>query len=303
MIVVCACLVSWQLSAQKKVTGSNKTAAKPVTEEVIEIKTSYGNMYIWLYKSTPKHRENFLKLARQNYFDSTTFHRVIQTFMIQGGDPYSKNPAKQDSIGEGGPGYEIDAEIIAGIHHKKGVIAAARNSDQVNPLKRSSGSQFYIVQGKIFKDSILNIQEIRANQQLMVKVFNEMMAKPENARLKEKIMYFQQNRMVDSLKKINDVIEPVIREEAKKRKEYFSFTPEQRKIYSTVGGTPHLDNNYTVFGEVLKGIEVVDKIAAVKTSGSPLDRPLEPVLMDVNVLKFTPAAFKKKFGVSPSALK
>ncbi len=187
------------------------------------IETTMGNMVVRLSDSTPLHRDNFLKLVKSHYYDSVLFHRVIKNFMIQAGDPDSKHAPAGVLLGEGGPSYRIPAEFNASLFHKKGVIAAARDN---NPEKASSGSQFYIVQGKQFTDGALDTLE--------------------TTRLKRKI------------------------------------PAAQRKVYKTLGGTPHLDQNYTVFGEVVKGIEVVDTIAAVETSkGQDRDRPL----VDVRIIK------------------
>lgn len=215
-------------------------------EEVIEIKTKYGNIYIWLYKDTPKHRQNFIDLANKKFYDSTSFHRVIKDFMIQGGDPFSKIPEKKDSVGNGEPGYTLEAEILSKHFHKRGVLAAARMGDDVNPTRRSSGCQFYIVQGKKFTEAELRNAEVRITKAL---------------------------------------------------KREFVLSPEAKKAYMEVGGTPWLDEQYTAFGEVLSGMEVVDKIADVKTVGP--NRPVQDIRMDVNVLKFNKKKFKKKFGTIP----
>lgn len=219
-------------------------AGKGPKEKIIEIKTEYGTIYIWLYKDTPLHRDNFLKLAGENFFDSTMFHRVIQNFMIQGGDPYSRMPEKMDSLGEGGPGYELDAEFLPHHWHKRGVIAAARNGDDVNPQRKSAGSQFYIVQGR--------------------KITEEDMKK-YTARVQ---------------KGLNDST--------------FQFTKKQKEYYMNIGGTPWLDRQYTVFGEVIRGMEVVDKIAAVEKI--PVDRPKKDIRMDVNIIEMTKKELKKEFG-------
>jgi len=199
---------------------------------VIEIKTVYGDIYIELYSKTRRHKSNFIRLAESGFFDETLFHRVIKDFMIQGGDPYSRIPEKKDSIGEGGPGYEIDAEFFSEYFHKRGVIAAARNSDDVNPKRKSAGSQFYIVQGRKFTDAELDKFEQRISTNV---------------------------------------------------KRAFKFSEEVRKVYKETGGTPWLDMQYTVFGEVIKGMDVVDKIAYAKTGMR--DLPLQAIKMDVNVLK------------------
>ncbi len=184
--------------------------------------TTEGTIILRLSDSTPLHRDNFLRLVKSRFFDSVLFHRVIQYFVIQAGDPASKNAVAGKPLGDSGAPYTIPAEFRISLFHKRGVLAAARESDDTNPLKASSGSQFYIVQGKKYTDSMLNLVEIN--------------------RLKRKIP--------DSL----------------------------REIYKTVGGTPQLDQSYTIFGEVVSGMATVDKIAAVPTSkGDDMDRPLKDV--------------------------
>src|SRR5882672_5075505 len=192
----------------------------------IEMITTRGTVVLRLSDSTPLHRDNFLQLVKKGYYDSILFHRVIQRFMIQAGDPASKHAQKDADLGEGGPNHTIPAEFRPFLFHKRGVLAAAREGDDVNPQKASSGSQFYIVQGKVFTSAGLD--------------------SVETFRLKGRKI-------------------PV----------------SQREVYRTIGGTPHLDQNYTVFGEVVRGMEVVDSIAAVPTSGRPHDRPLQ----DVRILK------------------
>lgn len=184
------------------------------------IETDLGDITIMLYDSTPEHRDNFIKLVEENFYDSLLFHRVIKGFMIQGGDPQSKNAADGQPLGSGGPGYQITAEI--GAPHIRGAVAAARNN---NPEKKSSGSQFYIVDGKPIGDSELDAIEARGG---------------------------------------------------------FKYNPAQRELYKTEGGAAMLDGNYTVFGEVVEGMDVVDKIASVQKS--PQDRPLENVRMKIRMI-------------------
>jgi cyclophilin family peptidyl-prolyl cis-trans isomerase len=204
--------------AQKDTVVTKKDRRKDVL-----IKTSMGDMVIRLSDSTPLHRDNFLKLIKRKFYDSVLFHRVIKDFMVQAGDPESKQAPAGKPLGNGGPGYTVPAEIRQTLFHRKGVIAAARMGDNVNPEKASSGSQFYLVQGKAFTDAELdNI---------------------ENTRLKGR-----------------------------------KIPAAQREAYKTNGGTPHLDQGYTVFGEVIKGMEVIDIIAATATSkGMDRDRPLADV--------------------------
>ena len=265
------------------------TFAKKV--EVVEITTKFGTMYIVLYKDTPKHSKNFLKLANKGFYDNTTFHRVIKSFMIQGGDPFSAIPAKKDSIGEGGPGYEIDAEIS---HiHKRGVLAAARNSDEFNPKQKSSGSQFYIVHGKKFTDAELDAAEKRINGWLKNNIFVNILYSPENKKAKDEYLKFFMVGKKDSLAIIAKKFERELDSVWNKRKPY-KFTTEQRDIYKTVGGAPHLDGNYSAFGEVIAGLDVIDKIAEVKTGGP--NRPIEDVVMKVKVLKMSKKEFDLKFN-------
>ncbi len=247
----------------------NTSGIEKKTDEdtLILIETAYGNMKIKLYDKTPEHKSNFIKLTEQGFFNDLLFHRVINQFMIQGGDPDSKNALAGKMLGNGGPGYEIDAEFNDSLFHKKGVIAAAREGDNVNPLKKSSGSQFYIVQGRTFSDEELDKLEEQSS------VGNYIASHPEIN--KEATNY----RMTGNKQAFDKLIEGI-----KKRDDFKIIKiPEfKRKIYKTVGGTPHLDNNYTVFGEVIDGLSVIDKIANVKTDKN--DRPIEDVKMTVKVI-------------------
>lgn len=193
----------------------------------VEMVTSKGTMIIRLSDSTPLHRDNFLKLVRQGFYDSILFHRVIKHFMVQAGDPNSKHPKPGETYGDGGPEYTIPAEFRTTLFHKKGVVAAARTGDNINPQRASSGAQFYIVQGKVFTDVGLD--------------------SVETFRLKGR-----------------------------------KLPAAHREVYKTLGGAPHLDQHYTIFGEVIKGLPVIDSIAAVPTGGrSGGDRPLQ----DVQIIK------------------
>ena len=269
---------------------STNTFAKKV--DVVEITTKFGTIYVVLYKDTPKHGKNFLKLAKKGFFDKTTFHRVIKSFMIQGGDPFSAIPEKKDSIGEGGPGYEIPAEIMH--THKRGVLAAARNGDEFNPQQMSSGSQFYIVHGKKFTDVELNAAEQRINGWLKNNIFVQLLYKKENKVYKEKYLrYYVQDRK-DSLAVVAAKFQRGVDSVWSKRTPY-KFSDEQREIYKTIGGAAHLDGNYSAFGEVVQGIEVVDKIADVKTGAAA--KPLEDIVMTVKILKMSEKDFFEKFKI------
>jgi peptidyl-prolyl cis-trans isomerase B (cyclophilin B) len=214
----CSAPKNLQHPEQTKLTNNDR-------KRDVELVTTDGTIVLRLFDSTPLHRDNFLRLVKAGYYDSVLFHRVIKNFMIQGGDPNSKTAKAGEALGNGGPGYKIPAEFRPSLFHYKGVLAAAREGDAVNPEKQSSGSQFYIVQGKKFTDAGLD--------------------SVETFRLKRKL------------------------------------PAEHRAVYKTLGGTPHLDQNYTVFGEVVKGVDVLDKIATEPTSQNPKDRPVT----DVRIIK------------------
>jgi len=261
---------------------------KKTQERIVLIKTEFGNMKIRLYGKTPLHRDNFIKLAQEGYFNGTLFHRVINGFMIQGGDPDSRDAAAEVVLGEGGPSYTIPAEFVPEYYHKKGVIAAAREGDQVNPEKRSSGSQFYIVQGTILTDEQLDMMEDRHNKQLKEQLYRDFLLRPENKAYKQrydKLMANVQNPdVMNELNSFYDEISPLIELEYEKMPK-FHYSAAQRKTYTTLGGTPHLDGDYTVFGEVIEGLDVIDKIAAVETNPRLGNRPVKDVAMTVKVLR------------------
>lgn len=248
----------------------------------ILITTSYGDIRIKLYDKTPKHRDNFLKLAKEGYFDSTLFHRVIEHFMIQGGDPDSKNAEPGVLLGNGGPAYTIPAEIVPEYIHKRGVLAAARESDDVNPLKASSGSQFYIVQGKVFDENGFKAVEAKVAKRTKQNILYTILHKPENnMALKAFEQFTTQNDSAHLQQLIAGFTTEI--EAVYSQKPPFRLNAEQKKIYSTIGGTPHLDGSYTVFGEVVDGMDVVDKIAAVKTDTN--DRPVVNIPMHIKVIR------------------
>jgi cyclophilin family peptidyl-prolyl cis-trans isomerase len=241
---------------------------KAESHRMVQIGTDYGNMVIKLYNETPGHRDNFIKLAESGKFNGSIFHRVIKDFMVQGGEfP--------------GCDYTIPAEITPRLAHKKGSLAAARTGDDVNPRRESSGCQFYIVHGRMETEANLKMMENRKNQMMKNQLMGEFFQKPENASYKEKMMKFQQERNNEAIQALYAEIDPMVEKELAAKK--FSYTAEQIKAYTTIGGTPHLDGAYTVFGEVVEGMEVVDKIAAVQTA--PGDKPLQDVKMTVKVLK------------------
>lgn len=254
-------------------------------ETIVLINTGFGNMKVKLYKETPLHRENFIKLVSDKFYDSLLFHRVIKGFMIQGGDPDSKN-ASSVLVGNGGPGYTIPAEFNSKYFHKKGAIAAARRGDDVNPGKESSGSQFYIVQGKVFTDAELDKIEKRIYYGNKRDIFNNYLNSQENKALKIKIDSLRKEKNILELGRAMKEVENKLQEEYNKL-ELFEFTEEQRKIYTTIGGSPHLDGDYTVFGEVIEGIKIIEKITSVKTENN--NRPVEDIKMTIKIINATKA--------------
>lgn len=243
------------------------------------IVTTYGEIKIQLYNETPLHRDNFIKLTKEHYFDSLLFHRVIKGFMIQGGDPDSKHAPAGTLLGEGGPAYTLPAEFNTKLFHKKGVLAAAREFDLENPTRASSGSQFYIVQGRVFTDSLLNIQAKRITRSMAL---NRVINNPENTDLLNKYKDYSKRERMDSLKYVNSLIDKKVDLELPTIVPY-SFSSEQKEAYTKIGGAPHLDTNYTIFGEVYEGLEVVDKIAAQPTDKN--NRPEENIrILKVSII-------------------
>lgn len=236
---------------------------------LVKLETTMGNITVALYNETPKHRDNFIKLVKEGVYDSTLFHRVIKQFMIQAGDPDSKNASDTAMLGSGDVGYTIPAEFNPKFFHKKGVLAAARQGDDVNPEKASSGCQFYIVTGRKFTEPQLLGMENKINEQREEALFDSL------ARQHMKEIYKMRKAGDNTgLLELQDTLEAQARELADKE-EKFRFTPEQIKAYSTIGGAPHLDGSYTVFGEVTEGMEVVDNIEIAKTNRA--DRPIENI--------------------------
>ncbi len=240
------------------------------------IQTNYGDMTVLLYDDTPLHRDNFMKLVDSAYFDSLLFHRVINKFMIQGGDPDSKGAPSGLRLGNGGPGYTLPAEFVPGRYHRRGALAAAREGDEVNPEKRSSGSQFYVVQGKTFTRTDLLAMQESFNEAKKVNYLQQELNKPENKPAMDALVYYRNARMsyqYDSLIRSYDPMCEAYLDSVGPVK----FTEEQLDLYSTVGGTPHLDGGYTVFGEIVEGLEVLNTISTVQTDR--YDRPVKDVMI------------------------
>lgn len=239
----------------------------------VKIQTSLGDIVVRLYDETPVHRDNFVKLAKDGYYDGTLFHRVIKDFMIQGGDPNSKGAPAGKRLGTGGPDYTLEAEIKDGLFHKRGALAAARQGDEVNPERRSSGSQFYIVWGQVYKEGQLRQFSKQLKMQRMQEIFNGLAAEH-----RDEIMQMRRERNRVALQELQDKLAA---EAETRAAEYAGLTDEQLKIYSTVGGTPHLDGQYTVFGEVEEGLEVVEMIQNSATASD--DRPMDDITMNISV--------------------
>ena len=233
----------------------------------VKIETTLGDIIVRLYDETPLHRDNFLKLAKEGYYDGTIFHRVIANFMIQGGDPDSRNPKPNASYGTGGPDYTIEAEIKPELFHKRGALAAARQGDQVNPERRSSGSQFYIVWGDTYKEGQLSQLSKQMKMMAQQNAFDKL-ARENRA----KIMDMRRNRDQAGLLALQELLS---NQAVEMTKGQGGLSEAQKTAYSTIGGTPHLDGQYTVFGEVIEGQDVVDAIGTVATDS--LDRPINDV--------------------------
>lgn len=249
---------------------------------VIKIQTKHGDMYAVLFDQTPKHKQNFIDLAEAGRFDSTEFHRIIKDFMIQGGDVFTKEKLPPDTW------PTVEAEIVPGLIHKKGMIAAARMGDNVNPEKRSSGSQFYIIQGKTYTRD-----ELVTDMELLSETYFKYIQLGSNAALKEEYARLYQSQQFDSL------TQRMLSEKANLEAFYNlnlenPMTPEQIQTYTTIGGAPHLDGEYTVFGEVIKGLDVMEKIAKVPTGER--SKPLEPIYMIVTVELISKSKITKEFG-------
>jgi len=258
---------------------ASTTAMAQEKRSRLVIETDSGNMVIELFNETPAHRDNFLKLAKQGFYTGTSFHRVIENFMIQGGDPNSKEGA-EGAPGSGGPGYTIPAEIHPELFHHKGALSAARKGDNVNPNRESSGSQFYIVQGKKTNPTELKKFEERLNFDRKNAISREFFAEPENAEYVNRIKTAQSEGNQDEIKAVMDEVSPLMG--ARFEDKAFTYTEEQIETYNTIGGTPFLDMQYTVFGQVVDGLDVIDKLASVKKNG---ESPVVAHRMTIKVIE------------------
>ena len=260
-------------------SSQNAKAQSADNETKVLIKTTVGDITIKLYNETPQHRDNFIKLVEEHYYDSILFHRVIKDFMVQAGDPESKNAGKGVQLGAGGPGYTIPAEFVYPKYfHKRGALSAARQADQVNPERKSSGSQFYIVTGKTYDKYALQDMEKQLRQKQGQGIFDRLVAQNRDS-----IMNMQLAGDNEALMKLQDELiaktEAILKEEGP-----FKFTEEQVDAYMSDGGTPFLDNDYTVFGEVVDGMKTVYKIEQAGTDSS--DRPRKDIrIISMEIVK------------------
>ena len=251
-------------------------------ETFVTITTPYGNIVVKLYDSTVKHRENFIKLADKGYFNGTLFHRVIKNFMIQGGDPSSRNAMPGALLGDGDTSYTIPFEYVPSYLHKRGAFAAARENDDVNPLKASSASQFYIVQGKVFTNEELDAVEQKVERRTKQYIMMDLLKKEGKEDELKAFRQMADKRDTANIRLIINKYRNAIEAQYMRTKP-FKLTPEQRRVYTTIGGTPHLDGAYTVFGEVVSGMDIVDQIAVVQTDTN--DRPVQDIRITIKVLK------------------
>ena len=267
LTMVASCIMACTGNQQKKTHMEKDNAT------LVRLETTLGNITVKLYNETPGHRDNFIKLVKEGAYDSTLFHRVIRSFMVQAGDPESKHASDTATLGNGDVGYTLPAEFNPTLFHKKGALAAARQGDDVNPEKASSGCQFYIVTGKKFSQAQLINMENQINEARLDTSFNSLARK----HMKE---IFKMRKAGDNegLLELQDSLEAQARAEVAKEPR-FKFSKQQIDAYTTLGGAPHLDGNYTVYGEVVDGMDIVDKIESVKTNRA--DRPVT----DVRILK------------------
>jgi cyclophilin family peptidyl-prolyl cis-trans isomerase len=256
-------------------TSETSTATAEIPTQV-EIVTNYGTILIELYDATPLHRDNFITLVKEGTIDSTLFHRVIENFMIQGGDPDSRTASATDTLGNGGLDYKVPAEFDTALFHKKGVLGAARDG---NPERASSSTQFYIVQGRVLNDSLIDVNEVRINGWLAEYYTKQ---DPVYKPLLDSLELASENDDYERYVALNDSLSAIAKSYS--NFEQYQIPEAHREVYRTIGGTPHLDQNYTVFGEVIAGLNIVDSIAAVPTSS--LDRPMVDVrILSIRILE------------------
>ena len=237
-----------------------------------------GNMKFRLYDDTPQHRDAFIELAKEGYYDGTLFYRVIQDFLIQGGSRSSKNAPPGKRIGYGDPDKTVDDEILPHYFHKKGVLCAPRQPDEVNPFKQSDISQFFIIKGSVYTEGELDTMEMAVNRPIRNRIVQYYMT-PE---IREQLQKLRDEKKVDEFRKIADDIKTNIEVDYAMDPDVLEFSEEQRIAYTTVGGYPELDGEYTIFGECISGFETIDKISSLKTDEN--NRPFTDVKITVKIL-------------------
>ena len=276
-LAVIPVILSWigaaaATSSNCSMTHSAQTSEKQTT---VKMTTNLGDITMVLYNDTPLHRDNFIKLVNEGYYDGQLFHRVIPQFMAQAGDPLSRIAEPGQLLGEGDPGYTIPAEISYPAHfHKRGAIAAARTADEINPERRSSGSQFYIVTGKVYNEQQLRARELQINREIEQQIADSLAQQSREA-----LMQLRRARDFKGINALQDEI--IAKAEAEAKAHQFAFPAEVREAYTTIGGVPHLDGEYTVFGEVTEGMEIVEQFSQAERDR--YDRPVE----DVRIIKMT----------------
>lgn len=259
-----------------------QASSQTLGKETFLIETALGNMKVKLYEETPLHKANFMNLVMSHFFDSLLFHRVINNFMIQGGDHLSRRAKPGDSLGHGEIGYTIPAEFNTKLIHQKGRLCAARESDDINPNQESSPSQFYLVMGKVRTLEDLKKYENRINTTKRLNCVRAFERSERAKLLQKEINRHRLSGNLDSLK-ITENLKLQLSEIACTDIGNYTFSQHQIKTYTTIGGTPHLDGSYTVFGEVVEGLDIIDKIAAVATDKR--DRPLNDIRMKITLVK------------------
>lgn len=264
LIVLIFCCLSFVSEAQSR---------------VVEISTNMGSMKFKLYDDTPKHRDAFIKLATEGYYNETLFYRVIQNFLIQGGSRSSRNAPPGKRIGYGDPDHTVDDEILSHYFHKKGSLCAPRQPDEVNPFKQSDISQFYIVKGSVYTEGALDTMELSVNRPIRNKIVQKNMTPEVRAELKK----LKEENKVEEFREIAESVKLQIETDFALDPGVMHFTPAQREAYTTVGGYPELDGKYTIFGECIEGFDVIDKISALRTDSN--NRPFTDVVIAVKVLK------------------
>ncbi len=245
---------------------------------VVEISTNFGSMKFKLYDDTPKHRDAFIELAREGYYDGTLFYRVIQDFLIQGGSKSSRDAAPGKRIGYGDPDKTVDDEILSKYFHKKGALCAPRQPDEINPFKQSDISQFYVVKGRVHSPGEIDTMELAVNRPIRNKIIESIMT-PE---VRKELKRLKEEKKVTEFRVLADGIKDRIETEYKYSPGVLEFSKAQREAYTTIGGYPDLDGKFTIFGECISGLDVIDKIAALKTDKN--NRPLSDVKIKVTVL-------------------